>query len=567
MMAVDDSSDQQNKSSSDPAPKEDEFRRPADPKATPEQALPAKKARVEKQNTTLKYEDAYLRAIPRSNQYEKSFMHRNIISHVKATGNDFIITASEDGHLKFWKKKHNQGIEFVKHFRCHLKGFSDIAINHTGALMATCCTQDKTVKVFDVANFDMINMFKLDFSPRCVCFVHQGSDLISALAISDANSGKIHVLDANGDNKHPIHVFESLHQHPVILIQVFNLVTDKVVRRIGLGENLRFIGVTLCRAVPSVTEKLQGAATSVRVEAADNPNLRISEPDPMLVACAHRSTHTRDVYNEKPLNEDMITAVEEEAPQSKLCNRAIVYTTFGDIHIELYPDKTPKTVENFCTHARRGYYNGHAFHRVIKSFMIQTGDPTGRGTGGQSIWGGDFEDEFHPTLRHDKAFKVSMANAGPNTNGSQFFVTVCPAEWLDGKNTIFGQVVEGYNVVQKINQVPVYEKWSLCNFCGLCPLMARRRRRPLRPFPSIFNGFSSLLSPDVTEQQMFCTVRHAVCCCAFFHGFETISDTAADRLATTVVNKLDGMAKQLHALADQQKRSGRRPTPASKVVP
>uniref|UniRef100_A0A183C100 peptidylprolyl isomerase n=1 Tax=Globodera pallida TaxID=36090 RepID=A0A183C100_GLOPA len=425
----------------------------------------------------LKYEDAYLRAIPRSNQYEKSFMHRNIISHVKATGNDFIITASEDGHLKFWKKKHNQGIEFVKHFRCHLKGFSDIAINHTGALMATCCTQDKTVKVFDVANFDMINMFKLDFSPRCVCFVHQGSDLISALAISDANSGKIHVLDANGDNKHPIHVFESLHQHPVILIQVFNLVTDKVVRRIGLGENLRFIGVTLCRAVPSVTEKLQGAATSVRVEAADNPNLRISEPDPMLVACAHRSnrfylftnvepyaeeadgsTHTRDVYNEKPLNEDMITAVEVHFFIVLCLLGAIVYTTFGDIHIELYPDKTPKTVENFCTHARRGYYNGHAFHRVIKSFMIQTGDPTGRGTGGQSIWGGDFEDEFHPTLRHDKAFKVSMANAGPNTNGSQFFVTVCPAEWLDGKNTIFGQVVEGYNVVQKINQVPVYEK-------------------------------------------------------------------------------------------------------------
>jgi len=90
--------------------------------------------------------------------------------------------------------------------------------------------------------------------------------------------------------------------------------------------------------------------------------------------------------------------------------------------------------------------------------MIQTGDPTGRGTGGQSIWGDDFEDEFHPLLRHDKAFRLSMANAGPNTNGSQFFITVCPAEWLDGKNTLFGQVVEGFNVVQKINQVPTYEK-------------------------------------------------------------------------------------------------------------
>jgi peptidylprolyl isomerase domain and WD repeat-containing protein 1 len=71
--------------------------------------------------------------------------------------------------------------------------------------------------------------------------------------------------------------------------------------------------------------------------------------------------------------------------------------------------------------------------------MCQTGDPTGKGTGGQSIWGDDFEDEFHPQLRHDKAFRVSMANAGPNTNGSQFFITVCPADWLDGKNTIFGQ--------------------------------------------------------------------------------------------------------------------------------
>ncbi|KAH7699462.1 cyclophilin-type peptidyl-prolyl cis-trans isomerase-15, partial [Aphelenchoides avenae] len=94
----------------------------------------------------LKFEDVYLRAIPRASQYEKSFMHRDVITHVIATKTDFIITASQDGHLKFWKKKHNEGIEFVKHFRCHLHEFSCIAVNHNGTLMATVCTADKSVK-------------------------------------------------------------------------------------------------------------------------------------------------------------------------------------------------------------------------------------------------------------------------------------------------------------------------------------------------------------------------------------------------------------------------------------
>jgi peptidylprolyl isomerase domain and WD repeat-containing protein 1 len=88
--------------------------------------------------------------------------------------------------------------------------------------------------------------------------------------------------------------------------------------------------------------------------------------------------------------------------------------------------RCPKSVENFAVHARNGYYNGHLFHRVIKQFMVQTGDPLGSGTGGTSIWGHDFEDEFNPNLRHDKPYTISMANAGPNTNGSQFFITVIP---------------------------------------------------------------------------------------------------------------------------------------------
>jgi len=96
----------------------------------------------------------------------------------------------------------------------------------------------------------------------------------------------------------------------------------------------------------------------------------------------------------------------------------VIYTSKGEIHCELYPNECPKTVENFTTHAKNGYYDNLLFHRVIKSFMVQTGDPDGDGTGGDSIWNKSFKDEFHPRLRHDVPFMLSMANCGPNTNGS-----------------------------------------------------------------------------------------------------------------------------------------------------
>ena len=127
--------------------------------------------------------------------------------------------------------------------------------------------------------------------------------------------------------------------------------------------------------------------------------------------------------------------------------RATIQTAMGTIVIELYKDEAPKTVENFITLAKQGFYNGNIFHRVIPSFMIQTGDPTGTGTGGP---GYTFEDEFSPTLRHDGAGVVSMANRGPDTNGSQFFITLAATPWLDGKHTIFGRVVEGQTVVERI---------------------------------------------------------------------------------------------------------------------
>ncbi len=132
---------------------------------------------------------------------------------------------------------------------------------------------------------------------------------------------------------------------------------------------------------------------------------------------------------------------------------AIIKTNMGRIELELFETSAPKTVENFVGLANKGYYNGVIFHRVIDNFMIQGGDPTGTGRGGESIWGKPFEDEIVDTLKFDKPGLFAMANAGPNTNGSQFFITTVPTPWLNGHHTIFGRVINGMNVVNSISKV------------------------------------------------------------------------------------------------------------------
>lgn len=130
-------------------------------------------------------------------------------------------------------------------------------------------------------------------------------------------------------------------------------------------------------------------------------------------------------------------------------------TTEGNFKIKLFADEAPKTVENFValadgTKTGTPFYNGTIFHRVIPDFMIQGGDPEGTGRGGP---GYKFADEFHPSLKHSKPGVLSMANAGPNTNGSQFFITVAATPWLDNRHSVFGEVTEGYDVVKKISEV------------------------------------------------------------------------------------------------------------------
>lgn len=130
-------------------------------------------------------------------------------------------------------------------------------------------------------------------------------------------------------------------------------------------------------------------------------------------------------------------------------------TSAGVIEFTLFPQVAPKTVENFTGLVKKGYYDGIIFHRVIKNFMIQGGDPTGTGRGGESIWGRPFKDEFKPNVVFDRPNLLAMANSGRHTNGSQFFITTVKTRWLDGKHTIFGEVVEGFNIIEKIENTPV----------------------------------------------------------------------------------------------------------------
>ena len=162
----------------------------------------------------------------------------------------------------------------------------------------------------------------------------------------------------------------------------------------------------------------------------------------------------------------ILCTVNAQAQEKKTPVYATLTTSMGDIVIQLYEDKAPKTVANFIGLAtgtkewtdpktrekvKRPLYNGTIFHRVIPNFMVQGGDPLGNVTGGP---GYRFEDEFNPELKHYKPGILSMANAGPNTNGSQFFITVAPTPWLDGKHTIFGEVIKGQEVLNSIVNVP-----------------------------------------------------------------------------------------------------------------
>ncbi|CAJ1947239.1 unnamed protein product [Cylindrotheca closterium] len=245
-------------------------------------------------------------------------------------------------------------------------------------------------------------------------------------------------------------------------IKLIDWKRNKVLKIVGKADasQLRFLSFCLCLGDAKVNQQMQlsrgqGGSVAVGDRKASNDSLivALSYKQRRFYVFSHidplkdqdQEEVSRDVWNEAPTSQDRLLGSEVSnitgANNAAAYSKAILRTTMGDIHIKLFGG-IPKTLENFCTHARSGYYDNVIFHRCIKEFMIQTGDPLGDGTGGESIWGGEFEDEFVRELRHDRPFTVSMANAGPNTNGSQY-----------NKHTVFGRVTQGMDVCTMIENV------------------------------------------------------------------------------------------------------------------
>lgn len=310
---------------------------------------------------------------------------------------------------------------------------TSLTISPSGSKFCTMSHPDRRIRIFDFATGKLYRVY--DESLMIIEEMQQAGTAIQKL--DDVEFGRRlgteRELDAQTLRNKANVIFDET-GHFIIYGSIFgtkviNTYTNRVVKVYGKDENYRPLNIALYQGQPQKKD-----VTTIAMAASNNPLLQESEVrDPILFTSGIKkvrfymytndeniSKAERDVLNEKPVNVNRRKSAEAKTVVSG--TGAIIHSTYGDIHLRLFPDAAPKSVENFVVHSKNGYYNNTIFHRVIRKFMIQCGDPLGDGTGGESIWGKEFEDEFS-TLKHDKPYTVSMANAGPNTNGSQFFIT------------------------------------------------------------------------------------------------------------------------------------------------
>ncbi|OAL53471.1 hypothetical protein IQ07DRAFT_585384 [Pyrenochaeta sp. DS3sAY3a] len=392
---------------------------------------------------------------------------------------DCVISADSGGMVEYWRPSGNYDkpdnvwslksstnlFEFKK-AKCVP---SSITISPTGKQFSTFSFPDRKIRIFDFATGKLYRTY--DESIETISSMHQAGTAVQHL--EDMEFGRRIGIERELDQptiRHRMNVIFDETGNFILYgsmygIKVINTLTNKLVKLYGQEESLRSLWLCLYQGQP---EK-KGIIT-VEMAASDNPLLQEAEArDAMLVSTGSGKVRfymytndnsaqksDRDVHNEKPRN---ASGSKPDAAKALAAtgSTATLHTTYGDITIRLFPDAAPKAVENFVTHARNAYYNNVIFHRVIRKFMIQTGDPLGDGTGGESIWGKEFGDEFS-NLKHDKPYTVSMANAGPNSNGSQFFITTEKTPWLDNKHTIFGRAIAGMDVVHQIENAKVYKE-------------------------------------------------------------------------------------------------------------
>ncbi|KAI1614176.1 peptidylprolyl isomerase [Exophiala viscosa] len=387
---------------------------------------------------------------------------------------DCVISADSSGMIEYWQPGDNyekpdtvfkmKSTTNLFDFRKAKSAPCSITISPSGHQFATISFPDRNIRVFDFASGRLYRSY--DESIETIVAMQQAGTALQKL--EEVEFGRRLAVERELDDpviRSRVNVVFDESGHfiaygSLLGIKVVNTLTNRVVKAYGKDEPFRALNVALYQGAPQKKD-----VVTVSMAASANPLLDEAEQrDPMLFATGYGKVRfymftneeevgksTRDVQNEKPR---MLGGKRKEAKQAQTGTSAILHTNYGDVHIRLFPDKAPKAVENFVTHARNGYYNSTIFHRVIRKFMIQGGDPLGDGTGGESIWGKEFEDEFSD-LRHDKPYTVSMANAGPSTNGSQFFITTEKTPWLDGKHTIFGRAYQGLDVIHQIENVKV----------------------------------------------------------------------------------------------------------------
>lgn len=386
---------------------------------------------------------------------------------------DLVVSGDDSGMIEYWcgltYKFPNDRVSFQLKLETDLFELAKrkipvqtLAVSPNGASFAVISI-DRRIRVFRLRTGKLRRTYdeSLEMASRV-----QTSDNL-AQKLEDIDFGRRLMIEKQMDKDKIAHtsvLFDESGEFLVYTthlgIKIVHVMSNKVVRILGKIENTeRFHRLALYQGAPR-------APTGARVFAQD---VESYQRDPVFLCCAYKKQRMymftrrepddtgdeslgRDVFNEKPSAEEMI-AVTPSSERGDRAKEVILHTTAGDITVTLHRNECPKTVENFTVHCRNGYYDNIIFHRVIKGFMMQTGDPLGDGTGGTSVWGTEFEDEFDSSLRHNRPYVVSMANSGPNTNGSQFFITTVSTPWLDKKHTVFGFVSKGTQVVDQIEGV------------------------------------------------------------------------------------------------------------------